>query len=129
MKLERIVTKEAPAAIGPYSQAIRAGELVFCSGQIALDPHTGELVGGGVEQQTHQVLENLAAVLRAAGTSLKQAVKCTVYLADMNDFLAMNEIYGNFFGERPPARATVEVRRLPKDVVVEIDLIAVCDQD
>jgi 2-iminobutanoate/2-iminopropanoate deaminase len=124
MELERIVTQEAPAAIGPYSQAIRAGELVFCSGQIALDPQTGELVEGGVEKQTHQVLENLAAVLAAAGSSLERAIKCTVYLADMNDFGAMNGIYANYFGDRPPARATVEVSRLPKDVAVEIDVIA-----
>ena len=125
MERERISSKQAPAAIGPYSQAIRAGGFVFCSGQVALDPSSGEIVAGGVEEQTHQVLRNLSAVLAAAGTALEKAVKCTVYLSDMNDFVAMNAIYGEYFGDPPPARATVEVRRLPKDVLVEIDLIAV----
>ncbi|MFH0944231.1 MAG: RidA family protein [Planctomycetota bacterium] len=125
MERERISTTAAPGAIGPYSQAIRAGGFVFCSGQIALDPSSGEIVGGGIEEQTHQVLKNLSAVLSGACTSLEQAVKCTVFLADMNDFTAMNKIYGEYFGDPPPARATVEVRRLPRDVLVEIDVIAV----
>ncbi len=121
----RVETADAPAAIGPYSQAIRAGDLVFCSGQIPLDPKTGELVKGDIRDQTCRVLDNLAAVLAAAGTSLKNAVKCTVFLADLNDFAAMNEVYAQYFGEPFPARATIEVRRLPRDVRVEIDAVAV----
>lgn len=119
-----ISTEHAPAAIGPYSQAIRAGDLVFCSGQIPLDPATGIVVVGGIAAQTKRVLQNLQGVLEAAGTSLHQAVKCTVYLQDMNDFPAMNEVYATFFSEPAPARATVQVSRLPKDVLVEIDVIA-----
>ena len=119
-----ISTDHAPAAIGPYSQAIRAGELVFCSGQIALDPATGSIIDGDVVAQAKRVLDNLGAVLEAAGTSLHRAVKCTVYLKDMNDFQAVNEVYATYFGEPAPARAAVEVSRLPKDVLVEIDAIA-----
>lgn len=120
-----IATTDAPAAIGPYSQAVEAGGLVFCSGQIPLDPVTGALVEGDVAQQTRQVLTNLSAVLSAAGCGLEAVLKCTVYLADMNDFGAMNEVYAEFFGDSRPARAAVEVSRLPKDVAVEIDAIAV----
>ncbi|HVC90031.1 MAG TPA: RidA family protein [Acidobacteriaceae bacterium] len=122
-----IETAEAPAAIGPYSQAIRIGDLVFTSGQIALDPMTGQLVGGGIEAQTRRVLENLEAVLAAAGLDFSSVVKTTVFLKDMNHFPAMNAIYGEYFqakGIAPPARSTVEVSRLPKDALVEIDAIA-----
>jgi 2-iminobutanoate/2-iminopropanoate deaminase len=121
---EIVSTPDAPAAIGPYSQAVIAGDLVFCSGQIALDPATNELVDGGVEVQTRRVLDNLEAVLAAAGSSLARAVKTTIFLADMNDFASVNAIYGERVGSEPPARATVEVSRLPKDVLVEIDAIA-----
>ena len=121
----RIVqTNGAPAAIGPYSQAVVLGDLVFCSGQIALDPHSGQVVPGGVEEQTRRVLQNLEAVLVAAGSSLGKVAKCTVYLASMDDFPAVNAIYGEVFGNSRPARATVEVSRLPRDVRVEIDAIA-----
>ena len=120
-----VSTNNAPAAIGPYSQAVVANNLVFCSGQIALDPKTGELVDGDVAQQTKRVMENLRAVLNAAGTGLDRALKMTVYLKDMGDFPVVNEIYGGFFPEgRAPARATVEVSRLPKDVLVEVDCVA-----
>jgi 2-iminobutanoate/2-iminopropanoate deaminase len=114
----------APRAIGPYSQAIVASGLVFCSGQIGLDPATGQLAGGDVKSETRRVLENLAAVLQAAGSSLDKVVRCTVYLEDLNDFQAMNEEYAAFFKNPAPARATVEVSRLPKDARVEIDAIA-----
>ena len=119
-----IETKNAPQAIGPYSQAIKAAGLVFASGQIPIDPLTGEFVAGGIADQTEQVLKNLSAVLEAAGTGLARVVKTTVFLADMNDFVAMNQVYGRFFGEEPPARATVEAARLPRDARVEIDAIA-----
>jgi 2-iminobutanoate/2-iminopropanoate deaminase len=118
-------TKHAPAAIGPYSQAIVAGDLVFCSGQIAIDPATGEVIAGDVAAQTRRVLANLAAVLEAAGSSLDRVVKCTVYLKSMGDFAAVNTVYGEAFGAARPARATVEVSRLPRDVSVEIDAIAI----
>jgi 2-iminobutanoate/2-iminopropanoate deaminase len=122
---ELVSTPAAPAAIGPYAQAVRCGDLVFCSGQIALDPASGDIVGAGdVAAQTRQVLANLGAVLAAAGTSLERAVKTTIYLADMNDFAAVNAIYAEAVGAAPPARATVEVSRLPRDVLVEIDAIA-----
>ncbi len=121
---ERVHSDHAPKAIGPYVQAIRAGTLVFASGQIPLDPATGKLVEGDIRVQTTRVMENLAAVLRAAGTDLHRAVRCTVYLADMADFPAMNEVYGSFFGDPPPSRSTVEVRRLPRDARIEIDVIA-----
>lgn len=115
----------APAAIGAYSQAIVAAGLVHCSGQIAMDPATGALVEGDVRAQTRRVLENLRAVLEAAGTGLERVVKCTVYLTDMGDFAAMNEVYATFFdGPAPPARAAVEVAGLPRDVAVEIDCVA-----
>lgn len=119
-----IATKSAPEAIGPYSQAIAAGGFVFASGQIPLDPQTGVLVAGNVAEQTEQVLRNLAAVLEAAGTSLDRVVKTTVFLADMNDFAVMNEVYGRHFGVAPPARATVQAARLPRDARVEIEAIA-----
>lgn len=121
---EVIATDQAPRAIGPYSQAIRAGSLLFCSGQIPIDPATGEFVSGGVAEQTEQVMRNLSAVLQAGQSSLKQVVKTTVFLADMDDFTAMNEVYGRFFGENPPARATVQAARLPRDAKVEIEAIA-----
>ena len=119
-----ITTKSAPEAIGPYSQAVAAGGFVFASGQIPLDPQTGVLVAGDVAEQTEQVLRNLAAVLEAAGTSLDRVVKTTVFLADMNDFAAMNKVYGRHFGVAPPARATVQAARLPRDARVEIEAIA-----
>jgi 2-iminobutanoate/2-iminopropanoate deaminase len=120
-----IATDRAPQAIGPYSQAVRAGNLVFASGQIPINPVTGEFVAGGIAEQTEQVLRNLTAVFEAAGLSLNQVVKTTVFLLDMNDFTAMNEIYGRFFGQQPPARATVQAARLPRDARVEIEAIAV----
>ena len=119
-----ISTDKAPAAIGPYSQAIRTGSMLFCSGQVALDPSTGELVKEGVEGQARRCLENLSAVCEAAGASLVQAVRCTVYLADMGDFARVNEVYGQFFeGDDPPARVAVGVAGLPKGADVEIDAI------
>ena len=124
MQKEIVRTDGAPRAIGPYSQAVRAGGLVFCSGQIPLDPATMTVVGGGVAEQTRRVLQNRGAVLDAAGASLGTVVKTTVFLKDMNDFAAMNEAYAEFFPSDPPARATVEVARLPKDVRVEIEVIA-----
>ena len=125
MKKE-IKTENAPQAIGPYSQAIEANGFVFASGQIAIDPATGDLDAGlDVEQQTRQVLKNLKAVLEAAGSSMAQVVKCTVFLQDLNDYSAMNAVYGEFFPAPYPARAAVEVSRLPKDVKVEIEAIAV----
>jgi len=126
---EIISTENAPRAIGPYSQAVRAGGFVFASGQIPIDPATGEFVGGGVAEQTDQVLRNVSAVLEAAGTGLDRVVKTTVFLADMNDFIAMNEVYGRFFGEQPPARATVQAARLPRDAKVEIEAIAMLNDE
>ena len=119
-----ISTEQAPKAIGPYSQATVHGGLVFVSGQIPLDPATGQTVAGSIEAQTRRVLENLRAVLEAAGSSLGAVVRTTVYLKDMAEFPAMNAVYGEFFSENPPARSTVEVARLPRDVRVEIDAIA-----
>jgi 2-iminobutanoate/2-iminopropanoate deaminase len=121
---ERLSTPHAPAAIGPYSQAIRAGDFLFVSGQIPLDPETGTLVEGDVAAQTHRVLRNLGAILEAAGASFRDVVKTTVYLADMAEFAAMNEVYATYFPAPPPARATIQAARLPRDVRVEIDLIA-----
>jgi 2-iminobutanoate/2-iminopropanoate deaminase len=114
----------APRAIGPYSQAVRAGQLLFLSGQVALDPASGQMIEGGIAEQTRRVFDNLGAVLAAAGRSFADVVRTTVFLADMNDFAAMNEVYGQYFKEPFPARATVQVARLPKDARVEIDLIA-----
>jgi 2-iminobutanoate/2-iminopropanoate deaminase len=119
-----IATKDGPAAIGPYSQAIRANGFVFVSGQIALDPVTNTLVSGDVAFQTDRVLKNLSGILKAAGTGLEKVVRSTVFLKNMGDFAAMNEVYGSYFSTAPPARSTVEVARLPKDVLVEIDVIA-----
>ncbi len=119
-----IHTPEAPAALGPYSQAVVAGEWVFASGQIPIDPATGELIEGGITEQTHRVMKNLAAVLHEAGLSLDRVVKTTVYLADMETFGEMNEVYAKHFGDHRPARATVQAAGLPKNVGVEIDAIA-----
>ena len=121
---EIISTKDAPQAIGPYSQAIKANGFIFLSGQIPLDPATQQLLTGDAAQQTERILKNLAGVLQAAGSSLAQVVKTTVFLKNMSDFAAMNEVYGRYFTDAPPARSTVEVARLPKDVLVEIDVIA-----
>lgn len=121
---EIISTENAPGAIGPYSQAVKAGNLIFVSGQIPIDPKTGEFVSAEISEQTEQVLKNLSAVLEAAGSSLNEVVKTTVFLADMNDFAAMNAVYGKYFSENKPARATVEAARLPRDARVEIDCIA-----
>ena len=121
---EVISTEKGPKAIGPYSQAIKAGGFVFISGQVAFDPATSQIVEGDVARQTARVLDNLKAIAEAAGTSLDKAVKATVYLKDMGEFAAMNEVYAKYFPTNPPARATVEVARLPRDVRVEIDLIA-----
>lgn len=125
MKNEIISTEKAPGAIGPYSQAIKAGNMIFCSGQIPIDVATGEFVSQDVAEQTEQVLRNLTAVLEAAGADLNSVVKTSVFLADMNDFAAMNEVYGRFFSENKPARATVQAARLPRDARVEIECIAV----
>jgi len=121
---ETITTQNAPGAIGPYSQAIKAGGMVYCSGQIPIDPQTGEFVSDVVAEQTEQVLKNLSEVLKAAGTSLDNVVKTTVFLADMNDFAEMNEVYSRFFTDNKPARATVQAARLPRDARVEIECIA-----
>jgi 2-iminobutanoate/2-iminopropanoate deaminase len=121
---EIIQTDQAPAAIGPYSQAIKVNGLVFASGQIPIDPASGQFVEGGIKEQTEQVLKNLAAVLEAAGSGLNRVIKTTVFLADMQEFGTMNEVYGTFFKDEPPARATVEAARLPRDARVEIEAIA-----
>lgn len=121
---EPVSTPLAPAAIGPYSQAVKAGGFLFVSGQIPLDPASGSLVGGSVQDQTRRVLENLGEILRAAGGSFADVVKTTVYLTDMADFPAMNDVYGTFFAAPAPARATVQVSRLPRDVRVEIEAVA-----
>jgi 2-iminobutanoate/2-iminopropanoate deaminase len=119
-----IATGQAPQAIGPYSQAIRAQGLIFTSGQIAIDPATQQVVAGDVSVQTDRVLKNLSAILQASGSSVEKVLRCTVFLKNMADFAAMNEVYGRYFKQAPPARSTVEVARLPKDVLVEIDVIA-----
>ncbi len=124
MMREAVATKDAPQAIGPYSQAIKAGGFVFVSGQVAFDPPTGKLVPGDVSAQTERVLKNVEAILTAAGTRLESVVRCTVFLKNMNDFAAMNEVYGRFWKSTPPSRTTVEVARLPKDALIEIDVIA-----
>ena len=121
---QAVATPSAPRAIGPYSQAIRAGSLLFVSGQIPMDPATGQMVEGSIAAQTHRVFQNLGAILEAAGASFDQVVRTTVYLADMNDFAAMNEVYGTYFSSPAPARATVQAARLPRDARLEIDLIA-----
>ena len=119
-----VKTGKAPEAIGPYSQAIKAGGFVFVSGQIPIDPDTGQFVSGGIAEQTRQVMKNLAAVLDAAGSDLQLVVKTSVFLADMEEFAAMNEVYGKFFGDEPPARATVQAVRLPREARVEIEAVA-----
>jgi 2-iminobutanoate/2-iminopropanoate deaminase len=119
-----ISTDQAPRAIGPYSQAIRAAGMIFTSGQVAIDPATQQVIAGDAAAQTDRVLKNLAAVLQAAGSGLDKVLRCTVFLKNMGDFAAMNEVYGRYFTQSPPARSTVEVARLPKDVLVEIDVIA-----
>ena len=124
---EIVSTERAPRAIGPYSQAVRSGNFLFASGQIPIDPATGEFVAGGITEQTEQVMRNVSAILEAAGAGLQQVVKTTVFLADMDDFTAMNEVYGRYFGEDPPARATVQAARLPRDARVEIEAIAILD--
>lgn len=124
---ETVATKRAPGAIGPYSQAVKANGFVFVSGQLPIDPETGQIVSGDVKAQTKQVLENLKTILGASGSSLDNVVKTTVYMTDLKDFVSMNETYERFFGNNPPARATVEVARLPKDVAVEIEAIAVVE--
>ena len=121
---EVIATEHAPKPIGPYSQAIQANGFIFLSGQTPLDPATQQLVTGGIAEQTERVLKNLEAVLKAAGSSLDKVLRCGVFLKDMNDFAAMNEVYGKFFRSNPPARSTVQAARLPKDSLVEIDAIA-----
>ncbi len=125
--IETVTTDKAPGAIGPYSQAVKAGGMVFCSGQIPIDPATGEFVPGGVAAQTEQVLRNLSEVLSAAGASLATVVKTSVFLAEMNDFAEMNEVYGRYFSENKPARATVQAAGLPRGARVEIDCIAVLE--
>jgi 2-iminobutanoate/2-iminopropanoate deaminase len=124
-----IATERAPQAIGPYSQAIVAGGFVFASGQIPIDPATGQFVEGGIREQTEQVLRNVSNLLEAAGTGLARVVKTTVFLADMNDFAAMNETYARFFGENPPARSTVQAAGLPRDARVEIEVVALAGLD
>ena len=121
---EVIATNDAPKAIGPYSQAIKANGFVFISGQIPLDPATQQLLQGDVAAQTERVLQNLSGILKAAGSSMQQVVRCGVFLKSMSDFADMNEVYSRYFTQNPPARSTVEVARLPKDVLVEIDVIA-----
>jgi 2-iminobutanoate/2-iminopropanoate deaminase len=124
MNFETISTEHAPAAIGPYAQAIKAGGIIYTAGQIAIDPKTGDCVQGGIEEQTRQVLENLKAVLTAAGSSVNQVVKTTVYLKNMADFGSMNKVYAEYFGNAKPARSTVGVAELPRGALVEIDLVA-----
>ncbi len=121
---EIIATDQAPRAIGPYSQSVKAAGLIFTSGQIAIDPATQQVISGDVAAQTDRVLKNLSAVLQASGSGLEKVLRCTVFLKNMSDFAAMNEVYGRYFNQAPPARSTVEVARLPKDVLVEIDVIA-----
>jgi len=125
VKIEVVSTEKAPKAIGPYSQAIKIQNMVYTSGQIPVDPSSGEVVDGGIENQTRQVLENLKAVLAEAGTGFENVVKTTVYIKDMNDFASVNKIYGQYFKEPYPARSCVEVARLPKDVLVEIEAVAI----
>ena len=126
---QSVQTENAPQAIGPYSQAVVVGNFVYTSGQIPLDPRTGEFVEGGITEQTEQVLRNLSAVLEAAGSDLSSAVKTTVFLADMNDFAGMNTVYGKFFGENAPARSTIQAARLPRDARVEIEVVALVKND
>jgi 2-iminobutanoate/2-iminopropanoate deaminase len=126
MNREIISTDKAPAAIGPYSQAVKIGSFLFCSGQIPINPKTKEIAQGGIEEQTKMALENLKAVIEAGGSTLSNVVKTTVFMKNMNDFAKMNEVYSHYFKENPPARAAIEVARLPKDVLVEIEAIVYC---
>jgi 2-iminobutanoate/2-iminopropanoate deaminase len=128
MEHQVISTEQAPKAIGPYSQAIRVGDFVFCAGQAGLEPATGNLVQGGIEAETRRVLQNLSAVLQAAGSSLSRVVKTTVFLTNMDDFQKMNAVYAEFFPANPPARSTVQVSRLPKNACVEIEVVATVGQ-
>jgi 2-iminobutanoate/2-iminopropanoate deaminase len=123
-----ISTNEAPAAIGPYSQAVRSGRFLFCSGQIPLDPKSGQIVSGDIATQTRRVLDNIAAVLRAEGVTFDNVVKTTIFLTDLGDFQTVNEIYGSYFKQNPPARSTVQVSALPKGASVEIEIIAAFDE-
>lgn len=127
MEKQIISTKNAPAAIGPYSQAVSVGNLLFTSGQIPINPATGEIVSGDVKAATKQSLENIKAILEEAGTSLDKVIKTVVFIKDMNDFASVNEVYGTYFSSNPPARSCVEVARLPKDVLVEIEVIAIVE--
>ena len=122
---EVVHTDRGPKPIGPYSQAVKAGGFIYLSGQVALDPKTGDLIGGDIRQQAERTLENVKGILEAAGTNLHHVVKTTVFLKDMNDFVAMNEVYARYFAAAPPARSTVQVSRLPKDALLEIEVIAV----
>ena len=126
MPKEIISTEKAPAAIGPYSQAVKAGGFVFLSGQIPIDPETGKLAIGDIARQTRQVMENIKEVLAVCGCDFSDVVKTTIFITDMNDFSTVNEVYGEYFQDSPPARATVQVTRLPKDVGIEIEAIACC---
>ncbi len=124
MNKETVSTDKAPKAIGPYAQAIKAGEFIYTAGQIPIDPKSGNLIAGGIAEQTRQVLENLKAVLEAAGSSLDQVIKATVFLKNMADFTVLNEVYGEYLGEAKPARSTVAVAELPRGALVEIDFVA-----
>lgn len=124
IELIKTHTSDAPAAIGPYSQAVRCGQFVYTSGQIALDPATGEMIGSDVQTQTHRALQNLQAVLESAGASLTSVIKTTVFLTQMNDFQSMNTVYASYFGEHAPARSTVAVAELPRKALVEIECVA-----
>ena len=124
-----ISTPDAPAAIGPYSQAVRVGSTIYCAGQIPLDPKTGQIVSGGIDVQSRRVLDNIAAILRAEGLSFEDVVKTTIYLIDLTDFQAVNEIYASYFKQAPPARSTVQVAALPKGARIEIEVIAVAGDD
>lgn len=124
MKLQALSTDKAPTAIGPYSQAVRFGNMLFCSGQIPLDPASGEIVAGGISDQTERVMNNIAAVLTAAGVGFDDVIKTTIYLVDMADFAAVNEVYGKCFSSHKPARSTVAVKALPRGALVEIEIIA-----
>ena len=124
MKRQIVATADAPKAVGPYSQAVWAGDFLFCAGQIPLDPASGNMVAGGITEQTTQVLKNISGVLRSQGLDFANVIKATVFLSDMNNFGAMNEVYAKFFAKDPPARSTVQVARLPKDALVEIEVVA-----
>lgn len=129
-RMKKVVsTQDAPAAIGPYSQAIRAGSMLFCSGQIPLDPKSGQIVSGGIDVQTRRVLDNITAVLKTEGLTFANIVKTTIFLTDLGDFQTVNEIYGSYFKQQPPARSTVQVPALPKGANIEIEVIAVADDD